>query len=61
MLKKIAIIAPLVIALIAVVGATTYIAQQRQDKGAEKVRQEEVVTVPQAPEKSVVPEVPLTL
>ncbi len=40
--KKIVIIALLVIAIIAVTGAATYIVQQRQ-KGAEKVRQEEVV------------------
>jgi len=41
--KKIAMITCAVIALFAVVGAAVYIAQQRQDEGAEKVRQEEAL------------------
>lgn len=50
--KKIAIIALLVIAIIAVAGAATYIVQQRQEKGAERVRQveEPVATLPKIPE-----------
>jgi len=50
--KKIAIIALLVIAIVAVAGAATYIVQQRSDKWAEKVRQEkeQVATLPEKPE-----------
>jgi len=52
MAKKTLIITIGVIALIAVVGAVTYIAQQQRQEGAEKVRQEEeqVATIPERPE-----------
>lgn len=51
MSKKIAIITLGVIALVAVAGAAVYVNQQRQDKGVEKVRQEEqVATLPEKPE-----------
>ncbi|MEM2991325.1 MAG: hypothetical protein QXQ02_09120 [Halobacteria archaeon] len=49
--KKIAIITLMVIVLAAVTGTVTYILKQNQDKGAEKVGQEEAVaTLPEKPE-----------
>lgn len=50
MTKKISIIALAVVALVVLVGVAAYVAQQRQDKGAEKVRQEEqAATLPEKP------------
>ncbi len=68
MSKKIAIIALLVIAIIAVAGAATYIVQQKKEaqqrqEGAEKVRQEEqVATIPETPKQTLAsqPEEPAT-
>jgi hypothetical protein len=59
--KKIAIIALLTVAIVAMAGAAIYIVQQRPNKGAEKVRQEkeQVTTLPEKPEMKVKQEEPV--